>query len=194
MPKQTEPPAIVRISTNTIINGKFYKRGEPLPFTKVEDLPPNLRPLVVTNEPEEDEEPEGARGSFQMNTLYEVTDDNRLGRRVRGRVERQVAVLQAENEEQDWIEEEVNSAELPAEVAQDLQAEHERDIDMQRAQAQADAARAMLRPMRRQRPRNRLSFMCAGAAGTMHRPSKPALKLANRSSHDNPTAALNTSA
>ena len=73
MPKQPESPAPIRISTNAIIRNKFNNRGEPLPFERVEDLPPNLRPLVVTGEPEEDEEPIGARGSFQLNTPYEVT-------------------------------------------------------------------------------------------------------------------------
>ena len=142
MPKPTEPPAVIRISTNTIVDGKFYKVGEPLPFTKVEDLPPNLRPLVVTGEPEEDEEPAGARGAFQMNTLYEVTDDNRLGRAVRRRVERQIAALEDENARADWIEEEVNSAELPPEVAAELQDAHDSHVELQRAQAKADAARS----------------------------------------------------
>jgi hypothetical protein len=140
-PKPPEPPAVIRISANTILDGKFYKRGEPLPFSKVEDLPPNLKPLVVTGEPE-DEEPEGARGSFQLNTPYEVTDDDRLGRKVRRRVERQIADLEAVNEEQDWIEEEVNSAELPPEVAQSLEEEHRRHVDMQRAQLAVDAQRS----------------------------------------------------
>ena len=77
-----------------------------------------------------------------MNTAYEVTDDDRLGRKVRRRVERQVADLEAANEEQDWIEEEVNSAELPAEVAENLEEEHRRHVDMQRAQLAVDAQRS----------------------------------------------------
>jgi hypothetical protein len=143
MPKQTEPPApTIRLSTNAIWQNKFYVAGEALPFQRVEDMPENFKPLVVTGEPDPDQEPNEARGAFQLNVPYTVTDDNRLGRIHKRQVERQVAELQTANEEQDWIEEEVNSAELPTEVAQDLQAEHERDVDMQRAQMAADTARS----------------------------------------------------
>jgi hypothetical protein len=83
MPKQTtEPPAPIRISTNTILEGKFYTAGEPLPFACVADMPDNLRPLVVT-EPEAEEEPNEPRGSFQTGVIYEMTDDGRLGRALR---------------------------------------------------------------------------------------------------------------
>ena len=143
MPKPTtEPPAVIRISDNTIIDGKFYVRGTPLPYATVAAMPEILKPLVVTGEPEEDEEPAGARGAFQTNTLYEVTDDNRLGRAVRRRVERQIAALEDENARADWIEEEVNSAELPPEVAAELQDAHDSHVELQRAQAKADAARS----------------------------------------------------
>ena len=140
MPKPTEPPAApIRISDNTIIDGKFFCRGTPLPYASVTDMPEILRPLVVTGEPEEDEEPAGARGAFQTNTLYEVTDDNRLGRAVRRRVERQVAELQTANEEADWIEDEAANTELPPEIARDLQEAHESHVGLQAAQAAADA-------------------------------------------------------
>jgi hypothetical protein len=57
MPKATEPPALIRLSTNTIWEGKFFNAGEPLPVASVEDLTENLRPLVVTGEPEAEDEP-----------------------------------------------------------------------------------------------------------------------------------------
>ncbi len=62
MSKQAEPPAApIRISTNTILNGRFINAGEPLPVERIEDLPEPLRPLVVTGEPEEpDDQPRGA--------------------------------------------------------------------------------------------------------------------------------------
>ena len=142
MPKQ-EPPAVIRISDNTIIGNRFYVRGEALPFASVEDLPPNLRPLVVTGEPEEAEEPPGPRGSFVLNEIYEVDDDNRLGRRLRRKVERQIEELEDENARAEWIEEQaVAAGELPPEVAAELQDAHDSHIEMQRAQAQADANRA----------------------------------------------------
>jgi hypothetical protein len=142
MPKQApEPPAPIRLSDNTIWEGKFYNAGEVLPVSSVEELTPNLRPLVVTGEPEP-EEPNVARGSYQTGIIYEMTDDGRLGRALRRNVQRQVAQLEAENERQDWIEEEVASAELPFSVAEDLQAEHENAIALAKAQMAADARRS----------------------------------------------------
>jgi hypothetical protein len=59
MRKQAEAPGkAIRLSTNTILNGKFVNAGEPLPVSRIEDLPPNLKPLVVTGDLEL-EEPEG---------------------------------------------------------------------------------------------------------------------------------------
>ncbi len=141
MPKKaTEPPAVIRISTNTIIGNKFYVMDDPLPFARVEDLPENLRPLVVSDELEP-EEPNRPRGNFQLGEVYEMTDDGRLGRTLRRRVERQVAQLQAENDYEEQLEEEAANAELPPEVADDLQAQHRAHVDMQAAQMSA-AARA----------------------------------------------------
>ena len=142
MPKQaTEPPAIVRIRTNTILGNRFFNAGEPLPVASVEDLPENLRPLVVTSEPEA-EEPNEPRGNFQLNTIYEVTDDNKLGRTLRRQVERQVAELEAENQREEWVEDAVNAGELPPEVAESLQEAHESHIGLQKAQLEADASRS----------------------------------------------------
>jgi hypothetical protein len=143
-PKPPEPPAVIRISANTILDGQFYTRGAALPFTKVEDLPPNLQPLVVTgDELEEDEEPEGARGSYKLGEVYEVTPDDRLGRRLRSKAQREIAALQAQNEREEWLEEEVAAAgELPPEVAESLEEEHRRHVEMQRAQLDVDNRRA----------------------------------------------------
>jgi hypothetical protein len=104
---QAEPTATpIRISTNTIIDGKFYLRGEPLPFSRAEDLPDNLKPLVVT-EPEAEEENEPC-GAFELNTAYTLTSDGQLGRALR----RQVAQMEAENAEEAWLNQ-ANAAELP---------------------------------------------------------------------------------
>ena len=133
----TEPTAEpIRISTNTILNGKFYTAGDPLPVERAEDLPEILRPLVVSRELEP-EEPGEARANFQMGEIYRVTDDNRLGRRL----QRQVAQMEAATEEQDWIEEQLD-APLPEEVASALQDSYESDVARQAAQAGADARRA----------------------------------------------------
>jgi hypothetical protein len=139
--KEAEPPAIVRISTNTIFNGKFYLRGEPLPFSRVEDLPPNLKGLVISGEPDEAEGPNEPRGSFQTGVIYEMTPDGRLGRALKRQVERQVAELEADNEFEQWVEAQANTG-LPPQVAESLRQEHENAVSYATAQAAADARRA----------------------------------------------------
>jgi hypothetical protein len=141
MPKTTAPPTLVRISDNTIIDGKFYARGEALPFDRAEDLPENLRPLVVTGEPEA-EEPSQPRGSFQLNTPYGVDEDGRLTRALRRKVDREVAELEAKNAENEWLEEQVATSELSPELAAALQEEHDAAIGHAKAQAAADANRS----------------------------------------------------
>jgi hypothetical protein len=144
MPKQApEPPAPIRLSDNTIWEGKFYNAGDPLPVASVEELTPNLRPLVVTGEPEaEDEEPNIPRGNYQHGVIYEMTEDGRLGRTLRRNVQRQIAQLEAENERAEWIEAEASGPEQPPSVAEDLQAEHENAIALAKAQMAADARRS----------------------------------------------------
>lgn len=134
---QPEAPRPITLSTNTILGNKFYNRGDPLPVERVEDLPEQLRPLVVTGEPEADQEPGEVHGSYDLNTVYRVTDDDRLGRRL----QRQAAKLEAAAEEQEWIEEEAD-APLPPEVAEALQDTHAADVARQAAQAGAVARAA----------------------------------------------------
>jgi hypothetical protein len=132
---------VIRISDNTIIDGKFYVRGTPLPYASVADMPEILKPLVVTGEPEEDEGPDVARGAFELNRLYAVRDDGRLGRQLQRKVERDIAEMERAAQEQDWIEEEMD-APLPPAVAESLQAEHENAVAFAKAQLEADARRS----------------------------------------------------
>jgi hypothetical protein len=143
MPKATETPAPIRISDNTILNGKFYNRYEPLPVERIEDLPPNLRPLVVSDVPEDEEPAVGPRNiAFQLNTLYGVDADGRLTRAHQRKVDREIAELEAKNAQQEWIEDELDSAELPPSIAEDLQAKHDDAVAFAKAQAEVDARRA----------------------------------------------------
>jgi hypothetical protein len=73
--------------------------------------------------------------------VYEVTDDNRLGRTLRRKVERQVAELESENEFDEWVEDAVNASELPPQVAESLEDAHRSDVARQAAQLAADANR-----------------------------------------------------
>ena len=130
---QTEP---VRLSTNCIIGNRYYRAGEPLPYTNEADLPAPLRPLVVSGEQGGDDADE-PRGGFELNALYQLTSDGRLGRQV----QRQVSQMEAENAEQEWREEEMD-APLPPEIAADLEDAHRQHVDFTAAQAAADARRA----------------------------------------------------
>ena len=135
MPKQAEAPGeAIRLSTNCIWEGKFYNRGEPLPVASVADLPENLQKVVAPSEPEAEEPANEARGSFELGVLYELTDDGRLGRTHRRRVERQLAQLQAEADYQEALEEEAAADELPLEVAESLQEAHQSHVALQTAQ------------------------------------------------------------
>jgi hypothetical protein len=134
--EQPEARQPIRLSENCIINSQFVVAGHPLPVASVEELPSNLQALVVTGEPEP-EEPGETRGNYDLNTVYRVTDDDRLGKRL----QRQAAKLEAAAEEQDWIEEQMD-APLPPEVAEALEAAHGSDIAKQAAQAAAEAERA----------------------------------------------------
>jgi hypothetical protein len=145
MPKATETPAPIRISDNAIIGDKFYARYEPLPYTRVEDMPAILQPLVVPGDPDEDEgQPDdGPRNvAFHLNTPYGVDEDGRLTRAHQRKVDREVAELEAKNAQQEWIEDELANSELPPELAADLEDSYRSDIERQRAQAEADARRS----------------------------------------------------
>ena len=143
MPKQqaTEPPRPIRLTCNTILENRFFNRGEVLPITNIADLPENLKPYVVTDESAEPEEENCPRGSFQLNTIYEVTSDNRLGRALKRQIERQVAEMESAAEEQEWIAEQMD-APLPPQIAESLQEAHENSVALAAAQLAADASRA----------------------------------------------------
>ena len=168
MPKEATPAPAgpIRISTNAIVNGQFFNAYEPLPFERVEDLPENFRPLVVTALPEDEDEPNEPRGAFELNAIYQLTSDGRLGRRL----QREVAQMEAQEAQEEWSEEQMD-APLPPQVAESLQEEHER-----------------LLPDRCRR------FMSVGAQGTMRPPTRRGSNRASRFMCGNPTAFLNASA
>ena len=150
MPEQTEPLAKpIRFQTNVIIpdanapgGSRFIVGGDDSPYRDIAEVPVNLRPLIVSGEPAAPEEPNVARGNFEMGVAYQVTDDNRLGRVQRRSVDRQIAQMEAQNDYQEQLEEEAAADELPPEVAESLQASHEDAVAFAKAQAAVDAARA----------------------------------------------------
>ncbi len=154
MPKQTETPAApIRLSCNTILDGRFINAGDPLPVERVAALPEVLRPLAVTGEPEP-EEPNEAGGFFDLNTPYRVTDDNRLGRRV----QRQISEMEAAAQEQEWIEEQMD-APLPPQIAETLQQAHQSHVACKPRKRLPLRARPMPSPTRPRQPAHRARFM-----------------------------------
>jgi hypothetical protein len=148
MPKPTlsPEPQPIRLRTNAIFDGRYFPAGTPIPVKTIDELTPNLQAVVCSAGELEEEPPEsiGAQhtANFQLNTPYSVADDGRLGRAQRRRVERQVAELQADAEEDEWLEEQVVAAgELPQEIAEDLADTHRKHIEFERAQLAADARR-----------------------------------------------------
>ena len=61
----------IRLSTAAIVGGKYFAAGSVLPFEKEADVPENLRPHILTGEPE-DGALGGRTASFQPNTVYQL--------------------------------------------------------------------------------------------------------------------------
>jgi hypothetical protein len=81
---------------NTVVDGKLIPADDPLPFA-ADNVPPSLQLFVVTDDEPELEE---SNACFELNTVYQVNSESRIGRAL----SRQVAQLEAEAERQDWAE------------------------------------------------------------------------------------------
>ena len=148
MPDQTEPPAL-KFGTNVIIpdpnapgGSRFIVAGEDSPYRSLDEVPTNLREAIADEAEAEPDEPNEARGAFQMGVPYELTDDGRLGRELKRKVQREIAQLELENDFEEQLEEEAANAQLPPEIASDLQASHEDSVAWQKAQMGASASAA----------------------------------------------------
>ena len=79
-PKPTELPQQqpIKLSVNTLIDGKFIQAGEPLPVSS-DNVPPSLQPFVVTSgdEPEAEEE---VRANYELGVTYQMTESGQRGR------------------------------------------------------------------------------------------------------------------
>ena len=122
----------ITLSVNTLIDGKFIQAGDPLPVSS-DNLPESLKPFVVTDdEPEPDDE---SNARFELNTVYAMNSEGRRGRALN----RQVAQLEAEAEQQAWAEEQLFSPPLAPEIAEALQAANEESVGRQMAEAEVRA-------------------------------------------------------
>ena len=136
-PTTNHKAAPIRLREAAIWDGKYFARGEVLPVSSIENLPMNLRPLVASgDELEADKEREGPlRANFSLNETFEVTDDDRLGKRLKSKAARDLARLQANAEEEAELEEEQANDRLPPDVEEDLMDSHREHIERQIAEA-----------------------------------------------------------
>ena len=148
MPDQTEAPSLIRFTTNVIApdpaapgGSRFIVAGQDSPYRSLDEVPINLRGVIASGEPEP-QEPNEARANFQTGVVYELTDDNRLGRALRRKVERQVRGLQAENAFEEQLEEQAANEELPPEIVADLEQSHAAAVGLEAAQRAAEAQAA----------------------------------------------------
>ena len=92
----------VTLSVATIWDRKYYRSGEKLPFT-IQSLPEHLRPYVLGDEPEAPDEDAAPQASYVLGEVYGVDGDDRLVRRRRRAVERQMVEMSAQAAEEDAI-------------------------------------------------------------------------------------------
>jgi len=127
-----KPAGPVVLSTNAICDGKFIPAGEPVPYERVEDLPPNLRPLVATGDEEfyshserliyNQQPPEPGPVVFQQTG---------------GGSQWQARRVAAGLHQQAWAEEQAEAANaLPAETEEALEAAHAKHSALAKAQIQ----------------------------------------------------------
>jgi hypothetical protein len=131
MSKETKLPEQqpIILSVNTVIDGVFYRAGDPLPVS-AENLPDSLRPFVVTDsEPEPAEE---SKANFELGVTYQMTSEGHRGRALG----RQAAQLQADAERQ--AEEELSTP-LAPEIEEALEDQHEEAVGFQIAEAEIRA-------------------------------------------------------
>jgi hypothetical protein len=112
---------------------RFFVAGEPTPYLSLDEVPPNLQPFSVSADDEPEAEVEG-RANFELNTVYQLNSDGRLGRAL----SRQAAQLETENALRDWAEEQLNTP-LAPEVADALQAQNDARVGRQMAEAESRA-------------------------------------------------------
>jgi hypothetical protein len=116
--KATKQPEPIRLTTACVINGRYYRAGEPLPFANESEVPPNLAHLI--GEPEVPWHP--------CERDYYSPEIRRQAAQVRGNVQWQdAAEVEAEAAQQ-----------LPPEVKEVLEEEYSRRIQKLKAQKAYD--------------------------------------------------------
>ena len=130
----------VKLKTAAIINGAYYAAFEPLPFQSEHELPPNLRPLVVTDADAEGPPPfnpserniygpgPGGAAVHEPGVVFQPLSGGQW-------VQRQARQAAVGMEAQGWAEQEAEAAgQLPVETEEALQAAHSKHIGLVKAQ------------------------------------------------------------
>ena len=134
--------AVICFAVNMIANGKFYHAGVPMPLAELAAIPPNLRKreFIIRHsnlEPEPDDAPRSL--TFQLNTAYAVDEDG--NRRQARHLQRQAAQLEAIEDQESAIVEELQNAndDLDPAIAAQIQDAHDSLVQRQIAEGQAAA-------------------------------------------------------
>jgi hypothetical protein len=103
------------LTVNTVIDGKFYAAGDPLPFKDESAVPVSLRPFLASEAAPPSEPP--------TRNIYDLP--LALRRQVRG--------LELAAAEKAWVEQQASEP-LPSDVAEALQDAHDRSVSITKAQ------------------------------------------------------------
>ncbi|CEF48929.1 unnamed protein product [uncultured bacterium] len=168
--KTEQPAGPVRLSVNTIVDGRWFAAGEALPYKDAAAVPPALQPFIVTD-PDEPE-PGPHRLNFEVGQVYRTDPTGaiitRHGQRQAARMAAGIAMEEAAEAAA------IEAARLDAETAQILQEKHDVAIAYEIraaevAQARRDADEAVARAGEPAKPSERFVkrgavFMHAGKA------------------------------
>ena len=133
-----EPPIVLR--ENSIVNGEFFRAGTPLPFTRVEDLPESLKPLLADGSeefyhPSERLIYDNPQPGPDPGVVYQPLSGGQWVRRQA----RQAASI---SQEQIYAEEQVIADQrISPELEEELQSQH--DLRIGRAKAQLEASQRL---------------------------------------------------
>ena len=113
----------------------FFSAGTASPYHDISEVPKNLRPFVVTDDDEPEAEVEG-RANYELGVVYAMTEDGRRGHVI----SRQIAELEREADQRDWVEEQLSTP-LRPDIADALEDQNAQRVGRQMAEAEAAAKR-----------------------------------------------------
>ena len=140
-PKPTElPPEKLVFRVNIIApsdgapgGSRFFPAGEPSPYNDISAVPDHLRAFVVTGDDEPEAEVEG-QANFTLGVTYQMTESGQRGRAL----SRQVAELEREADQRDWLEEQLSTP-LRPDIAAAVEDQNAQRVGRQMAEAETRA-------------------------------------------------------